>query len=67
MGDGRLQSVEAVIKRQKRVLAERNDRRLLLCRQNCRTDDLRTHRRIVNKGPLAPLGDCFLLEAMLRG
>jgi len=29
--------------------------------------DLRTHRRIVNKGPLAPLGDCLLIKAVLRG
>lgn len=67
MGDGRLQSVEAVIERQQRMLAERNDRRLLLRRQNGRTHDLRTHRRIVSKGPLAPLGDRFLIKAVLRG
>ena len=65
--DRRLQGIEAVIERQQCVLAEGDDHRLFLGRQNRRARGLRTHRRIVNEGSLAPLGDGLLIKAVLRG
>jgi hypothetical protein len=49
------------------MLAKGDDHRLFLGRQYGRAHSLRAHRRIVDKGPFAPLGDGLLIKAVLRG
>jgi hypothetical protein len=55
MRDRRLERVEAVIERQQRMAAERDDQRLFLLAENRRAPFLRVHRRIVDALALAPL------------
>jgi hypothetical protein len=64
--DRRLQRIETVILRQQRMLAEGDNHRLFLGRQHGRAHGLRAHWRIVDKGPLAPLGDGLLIKAVQR-
>ena len=63
--DGRLQGIEAVVERQQRMLAEGDDDRLFLGRQDCRARRFRPHRGIVDEGPLAPLGNCLVVQPIL--
>jgi hypothetical protein len=67
VGEGRLQGIEAVVERQQRVLAEGDDDGLFFRRQDCRMWGLRTHRGIMDKRPLTPLGDRLLVQAVLCG
>jgi len=66
MRDRCLQGVEAVVERQQGVPAEGDHHRFLFGRQYRRVRRLRTHRRIVHEGPLAPLGHRLVVEPVLR-
>ena len=62
----RLERVEAVVQRQQGVLAEGDDDRLFLGRQNGRTHRLGPHGRVMKEGPPAPLGDGLVVEPVSR-
>src|ERR1017187_5725597 len=67
MRDGRLKSVETIVERQKRVLAERNCESLFLCAEHSRVGCLGSHRDIVNEGALLPFRYRFRVEVVTPG
>ena len=67
MRDGGLQRIEAIIERQQRVLAESHGDGLVLDGQDRRARVLRPHGRIVDEGPLLPLGDRLRINAVTLG
>jgi len=67
MRNGGLQGVEAIIQRQQRVLAERDDERLVLDAQYRRENILGTCRQILRRRALLPLGDGLLVDAVALG
>src|SRR5271165_2450279 len=64
MRDGRLQGVKAIVERQQRMLSEGDDDRLVLERQHRRMRVFRPGALIANRGPLLPLGDRLLIDAI---
>ena len=64
MRDRRLQGIEAVVERQERVPAESDDHRLLLDREHSRLGFLRAGSLVGDGGPLTPLGDRLLIDAV---
>src|SRR6202051_5080863 len=67
MGDCGLQGVKAVVEGKKRVLAECDDDRFLLDRQHRRLRFLRPGRQVGHRGPLPPLSDGLLVDAVALG
>ena len=67
MRDGGLQGIKAIVERQQRMLAEGNHDGLLLDGQDRRARVFRPHGRIVDEGPLLPLGDGLGIEAVAFG
>ena len=64
MRDGRLQSVQAVVKRQQSMPSEGNDDGLFLGGQDCRSGLLGSCRQVGNGGPRFPLGDRLRVDAV---
>jgi len=67
MRDGSLQGIKAIVERQQRVLAEGHCNGLLLDGQDGRAGLLRPHGRIMDEGPLPPLGDRLCIDAVTFG
>src|SRR5437763_9454649 len=65
--DRGLKCIETVIEREKGVLAEGDDDRLLLQAENRRSRRLGTHRRILHVGALAPLLNRLGVDAVPSG
>lgn len=67
MGDGRLERIKAIIERQHRMSAERDNDGFLLRRKDRRVRLLRTSRQVRLGGPLLPLGDGLLIDTVSSG
>src|SRR5690606_29566238 len=67
MGDGRLECIKAIIERQHRMPAERDNDGFLLRRKDRRVRLLRTSRQVRLGGPLLPLGDGLLIDPVSPG
>lgn len=66
VGDRCLQGVKTVVQWQKCVLAESDDNRFLLRRQDGRAGRFGSHRGVIDEGALTPLGDRLLVQPIPR-
>src|SRR5208283_2439496 len=67
MRDRRLERIQAIVQRQKRMPAESDDDGFFLDRQNCRPRLLRPCALIANGRALSPFGDGLLIDAVSLG
>src|SRR5262249_61530117 len=67
MRDRRLKGIQAVVERQQRMLAKRDDGGVVFERQGRRLRVFRAGRQIRRRAALLPLGDGLLIDAVAPG